>query len=310
MATTALDLYSVLEDAGVLGLRDGTKELGGLCPQHEARVGKPDRHSSWSINKFTYVHHCFSCGYSGTLTGLLVDMLGYAPPDIEEQIAKTSFLRKVANLHQDHAADVAKDPPLTDWFIKNMLRDVPDRLLAFRRLQRHALDHYEVRWDPEKKCWVLPLRMPDGTLIGAQYRQKGSVLTMPKDVEKSQTLFGFTTVVKYETIALVESPLDAVRLFGVGIPAVSSLGAWTSDVQCRLLARTFGTVVLALDNDSAGHEGSVKAARSIRRYGAAVLPFKYSGLKNEHGKPAKDVGDVVSDEDIRLAWNRSLRLGM
>ena len=93
-------------------------------------------------------------------------------------------------------------------------------------------------------------------------------------MEKSTTLFGFSVMSQHDFCALVESPLDAVRLFGEGVPAVSSLGAWVSEEQIRLLSRAFSTVYLALDDDKTGHQGMDYIAPVLRRYGSAVVSLE------------------------------------
>lgn len=310
MAT--IEIVNLLENAGVENLKEHAKEISGLCPQHMARLGKPDTHSSWSINKFSYLHHCFSCGYSGTLTGLLIDQLGYAPDNLEEDLAKHSFLNNMAKAVPPKPVDTTPSAPvpvINDWSLKNMMRDVPQRLVDFRMLQRKAVDEYGIRWDPERKSWVLPIRSCTGDLLGAQFRQKGNELNLPEGMEKSLTLFGICQMKQYDTVALVESPLDAVRMFGCGIPAVSSFGAWVSWDQCTLLARNFTHVIMALDNDKVGREAASKVTPMLKRRGVAVTAFLYQGLWDKNARPAKDPGDVASDTCLWEAWNRSLRLG-
>jgi hypothetical protein len=306
----SLDLMGVLRDAGVERLHEGSKEISGACPQHEVRTGKPDRHPSWSINKFSYLFFCQACQYKGTLTSLLTDLLGSAPQDIERDLKQQSFLRTMGEVRG--APSVVLDPVapiLTEWMLKYTLTEPPQRLLNFRQLRQAAIATYEVRWNRDTRQWVMPLRSPTGTLLGAQYKQQGSVLTLPEGIEKSTTLFGYSVMSQYDHAALVESPLDAVRLFGLGVPAVSSLGAHVSEAQCRLLARAFSVVYMALDNDKAGREGASYASSTLRRFGAAPIPWDYSGLVDEEGKRAKDVGDVALDADIIAAWQRTRRCG-
>jgi hypothetical protein len=156
----------------------------------------------------------------------------------------------------------------------------------------------------------MPIRSPAGALWGAQYRRVGSVMTRPTGIQKSQTLFGLSAISQYDEAVLVESPLDAVRLYGLGIPAVASLGAWVSDDQVQLLARNFGTVYLALDNDKAGRQGASFASQALRRRGAAVIPWSYTGMTDEDGRKAKDPGDAADDEMLWAAWQRTRRMGL
>jgi DNA primase len=297
-----IELLEMLETAGVSQLREGTNEIHGSCPGHEKRVGHIDRHPSWSISKTKLTHLCFSCGYKGTLTQLLTDITGVPPGEsLELELKQQSFLRHMAERMEDPEAIVA--PIISDWSLQNLMADVPDRLLALRHLQRPAVDAYGVRWEIERKCWVLPIREPSGALMGAQYRQKGNVYTDPEGMSKSKTLFGLSCMCEHDRCVLVESPLDAVRLYGLGIPAVAALGSWVSDVQASLLARTYAQVFLALDNDRAGQEGAERLVPTIRKMGSSPVMWNYSpGLK--------DVGDAETDEEILSMWDSTLSFGM
>jgi DNA primase len=305
------DLLLTLQQAGVERLRVGTKEIVGACPRHEQRTGHPDNKPSWSINRTTLIHFCFSCGYRGTLHSLLIDLTGVAPLEIEDELKEQSFLRSMEEV-RDRADEVLEGslPYLTDWVLKHQLAPVPRNMLAFRRLRQAAAEAFEVRWDRQRRSWVLPLRSPSGVLLGAQYRRVGSVLTLPAGLSKSTTLFGLNQCAPYDHAVLVESPLDAVRLFGLGIPALASLGAWVSREQVRLLARHFSAVYLALDNDKAGHDGAEVATTMLRKTGTAAVPWRYQGLVDEEGRPAKDPGDVASDDALLGAWSATQRWGL
>lgn len=303
----SLDLLRVLEQAGVQRLYDGRQEISGLCPNPQHNDTKP----SWSINKTTYLHHCFSCGYSGTLQGLLTELTGAAPPDLERTLKSEGFLQKMQEARRDPAATLEPALPLlTEWSLAHLLAAVPDKLLALRKLLRHAIDFFQVRYDKEAREWVMPIRSPAGALWGAQYRRVGSVMTRPTGIQKAQTLFGLSAIDRYDEAVLVESPLDAVRLYGCGIPAVASLGAWVSDEQVQLLSRNFGTVYMALDNDKAGRQGASFATQALRRRGAAVIPWRYDGMTDEDGRKAKDPGDAAHDEMLWAAWERTRRMGL
>lgn len=301
----SVDVRDMLEAAGVQALRVSSKEIHGRCPMHRQRTGREDRHPSWSINRTTFLHSCFSCGYAGTLTDLLVDLTGSAPVDLEETLNKESFLRRMTEARRDPEETVT--PELTEWILSHRTADVPERLLTMRYLRRAAIDRYQVRWDQEFRQWVLPLRGIDGALLGAQYRQKGSVFTLPEGMEKSKTFFGYEVVKHYDYAVLVESPLDAVRLYGLGIPAFSSLGAWISQEQVRIMARLFSHVILALDNDRAGRDASDIVIPMLNNAHCPTVRWDYTNLRDEDGKAAKDVGDVPDDAALLEAWDHTTR---
>lgn len=303
----ALDLVQILTQAGVTGLRDGRKEIHAPCPSPTHN----DVHPSWSINKVTYLHNCFACPYQGTLTSLLVDLTGSSPPDLEQTLKTQGFLRQMEGVRrQPEQVLEPVIPYLTDWALANVLVDVPQTLLDFRHLVRKAIDAYQVRWDPDSRVWVLPLRSPHtGSLLGAQLRRVGSVLTQPTGLPKSTTLFGYDVAEQYDTCMLVESPLDAVRAFGLGIPALASLGAWVSVEQIVLMARCFAAVYVALDDDRAGHDGAEIVTQGLQRRGCAAIPFRYDGLRDEDGRKAKDIGDVADDGALIEAWHKTQKMG-
>ena len=302
-----IDVRDMLDAAGVQGLRETPKEIVGRCPGHLERTGHEDSHPSWSVNRDTHVHFCFSCGYRGTLTQLLTDLTGTAPVDLSEELKKQSFLSRIAAREEP---EQTLEPVISEWAITNILSDVPERLLQLRYLLRSAVDRYQVRWNRDTRQWVLPLRSSRGDLLGAQYRQSGSVLTLPAGLPKSTTLFGYNEVKQNDWAVLVESPLDAVRLFGLGIPAFASLGAWVSKQQAILMARAFSYVIMALDNDKAGNEGAAVLKPMLRKQGCAALDWDYTGLVDADGNPAKDVGDVPDDEALVKAHDRTLRFGL
>jgi hypothetical protein len=48
----------------------------------------------------------------------------------------------------------------------------------------------------------------------------------------------------------------------------------------------------------------------LKRAGCPAVKWDYTGLVDERGKPAKDVGDVPSDDALLCAWERTTRWGL
>lgn len=289
----SLDVESILDELGVENVRVGDREIVASCPMHPVLLGRPDRHASWSINKFTGAHNCFSCGWKGGITTLYRDLTGEVPDDVEMELRRAAVASAVNTV-----PTAARHEP--EWDFPEWLGPVPDHLLALRHIHPDAALFYDLKWDPKDRTWVLPICDELGTVVGAQYRQVGSVITQPTGLSKGHHLFGLSKMRGYSRITLVESPLDAVRLFSVDVPAVSSLGAWVSEEQCRLLARYFSFVVLALDNDQTGNDAAERTADRLSRMGCPTIRFDYTGL------PGKDPGDVDDDHLLYEAWTRTL----
>jgi DNA primase len=242
------------------------------------------------------LHHCFSCGYSGTITMLYRDVAGEVPDNLEWELAKQSVTATLVP-KEDESPEA---PHVSEWSL-TQYKDVPDALLERRYLQRSSVDRFGVRWDPDTHCWVLPIRDPEGELLGYQFRQKGSVINYPAGMEKSKTLFGANLFLNQnlERITVVESPLDAVRFDSIGISAVSSFGSVVSGTQVELLARNFRYITVAMDNDGPGIQSCFYLRRQLQKRGCVAIEFDYSGLA------VKDPGDVQSDSELRKAWTSS-----
>lgn len=305
-----LDVTAILAELGITVTRVVGTELYALCPGHEARTGKPDTRASWSINEVSYVHHCFSCGYSGGLQTLYMDQTGEVPEDLVWQITKASVQNSAFGaLDPEDLPEVVPDPEdepidVSEWALSQYM-EVPDRLLDLRHLSRHAVNVYGVRWDKENRRWVIPIRWPNGDLLGYQFRQKGIELNLPKGIEKSECLFGFWEFVTLGAtkIAIVESPLDAVRMWSAGIPCVSSYGAYVSDTQLTLLGRNFKTVICAMDNDAPGKRANDFIRSRLSGYSITwEMQWPLAVVEGGERKKVKDPGDIADNAMLKSYW--------
>lgn len=293
-----LDIEGILDDLSVVVVRrsrkrDGSHELHALCPNPK----HDDRNPSWSINDVSLKHSCFSCLFSGGLEDLYLLRGQRVPENLSDQIDKASALKALRDVTRE------VDPGFTpydvhEWDVRHHYADVPDRLLNLKYLTRMAADVFDVRWDSRERCWVLPIRGPKGDLWGYQFRQKGShPNTQPEGLAKSETLFGLSAMRRHQAVLVVESPLDSVRCYSVGIPSVATLGAYVTDRQAQLLARHFTKVVIGFDNDRAGLQGAAVLGRMLDRHKTYHLTLDYRRLGD-----AKDPGEVEDDEALRRAW--------
>lgn len=292
-----MDVFDLLSGLGIQPIRQQGNEIVAHCPQHVARTGKSDRHPSWYFNTERMVFLCFSCEYKGTLIDLYRDV-GQAPPEnIELEILKASAFREEKKVDSDKPPN----PIVNEWVLRFQYSDVPQRLLDHRHVTREAVDFFNVRWDKQRKLWVLPIRDSNGVLHGYQFRAKNYEENFPFEVQKSSMLFGLSLYKDNRRVAVVESPLDAVRMHGI-CPTVSTMGVWVSDEQIELLTRNFDQVLVAFDNDKAGKQGTEILATRLRRRKCVAFAFDYTGLDG------KDPGDVADDNALRAAVNRSLAI--
>lgn len=299
---------AVVDRLGIEVTSEVGDELNAKCPLHRVRTGREDRSPSWGINALTGAHKCFSCGFSGGLTGLVASMLGmtnaFGGPDFSaadrwiasEVRAAPKDLSGVSHAVRALPAyrTASRVAPMTEARLAVYSAPPPDAL-ADRRITADAAAAYGVLWSPDAESWVLPIRDPyDGTLWGWQEKGHRSrhFRNRPVGVTKSLTLFSAGTVEPGGRMVVVESPLDAVRLLSAGVEGgVAAFGATLSDAQIRLLSAA-DEVIVAMDRDDAGMASAKHLLRTASSHGLEVRFLDYSGTR------AKDVGDMTDSEII------------
>ena len=102
---------------------------------------------------------------------------------------------------------------------------------------------------------------------------------------KGDTVFGLNLAkeaVKKEKFAvLVEGNLDTVTVHQSGVLNVAApLGTALTAAQCKLLARSADTIVLAFDADPAGEAAAERSAEIIRAQGMKVKVASFAGAKD------------------------------
>ena len=273
-------------------------EVNGLCPMHKKRTGKEDHSPSWWINSESGAHICFSCGYKGNIFTLVADVKGISYFDAQDYIGESvevpldTLMRRIKDLPQ------YVQPEETIAMSEARLAvytNPPDIELKKRFLTRDAVKIHGVLWDKSNDAWILPIRDPDnGALLG--WQEKGArgrfFRNQPAGVKKSKTVFGVQIMSSSHDLIVVESPLDAVRLTGLGYNAIATYGAIISEDQGKLMRRAT-QLISAFDNDQAGKKASEQMLGFSRKYGFDLRYFNYSGID------VKDVGDMTEKEIAR-----------
>jgi hypothetical protein len=296
-----MDIIPVLFELGLKDVRQRGEEITALCPMHERNLGRPDRNASWGINVNSGLHQCFSCGYRGTVASLYYDLTGVMPgPELMAGMVVGQFLNSFAE------PEVDDDEAVEEWDPGDLV-PLSERMLSRRYLTAESAKKFGVCFDRSRRCWFIPITTERGELIGAQYKQVGAVINLPYDVPKSSTLFGLYPALGagHEVVAVVESPLDVVRLDVAGVPAVATFGTMVSKHQVNLMNRYFRFVVRAFDNDAPGAQADEILANMLRRRGCPSTAWDYDGLYDEESLPAKDPGAVPDDEALLRAWEKA-----
>ena len=273
-------------------------EVNGLCPMHKKRTGKEDHNPSWWINSETGAHICFSCGYKGNVYTLVSDVRGVDYQDAREYVNDKAdmpidvLMRRIKELPE--YVQPVESIPMSEARLA-VYTDAPDIELKKRFLTREAVDSCGVLWDTKNEAWILPIRDAENfSLIG--WQEKGArgrfFKNQPAGVKKSKTVFNVQRISEGQPLVVVESPLDAVRLVGLGFSSIATYGAIINEDQAKIMRRA-NKVIAAFDNDQAGKKGAEQMHGFARKYGIDLSFFNYIGID------VKDIGDMTEVEALR-----------
>jgi DNA primase len=265
---------------------------------HKKRTGKEDHNPSWWINSETGAHICFSCGYKGNVYTLVSDVRGVDYQDAREYVNDKAdmpidvLMRRIKELPE--YVQPVESIPMSEARLA-VYTDAPDIELKKRFLTREAVDSCGVLWDTKNEAWILPIRDAENfSLIG--WQEKGArgrfFKNQPAGVKKSKTVFNVQRISEGQPLVVVESPLDAVRLVGLGFSSIATYGAIINEDQAKIMRRA-NKVIAAFDNDQAGKKGAEQMHGFARKYGIDLSFFNYIGID------VKDIGDMTEVEALR-----------
>ena len=304
----------------------GTKAAGASdkfvqapCPLSPWRHSKgSDKHPSFgvSLEPGQQFAHCFSCGYSGSLTEL-----AYTIHDLEKR-EPTGRKLKIATAFEVLADQDAEDPLLSesestiDEFLttppKSSVIVFPESLLegmepaytdtevhpylATRAINCNTARRMDLRWDAKRERIVFPLRDFHGRLCGARgrtvlpYTEPRYYVYKHQNHSNSLVWFGEHWLDFDKLVVVVESVFDAAAVYPIWPNVVCPLSA---TFPLAMLDRLDGVtrVVSLFDNDTAGTE-----ARN--RLGL----LKSASVTHLSCEPYKDPGEMPAESIAGLLY--------
>lgn len=299
--STHRDVPAILEALGLQVTKHRGDEVHAECPKHYERLGKRDRsRDSWSVNSKTGVHGCWSCHYSGMLETLVADVLGIEYWDALGWLRESGWrtiARDVTEESDEEVALITMAPSVDEEW--DSFVPPPKLALESRDLTRAVCARFDVRWDPKRKAWAIPVKTWGGRLIGYQLKGRGWFDNHPYGLEKSATLFGVDTFPVGETAVLLESPLDVLRLSMAGYDGgLASFGSEVSAAQFDLIGVYTPQLIVAMDWDPPGRDAAWRVYNAMHRR-VSLRFFNYRAVKRrENGKRPKDVGEMTNEEIV------------
>lgn len=284
------DVPAALDKLGIGYVLRGDEAVAP-CPDPE----HDDRSPSWSCNTVTGVHHCFSCGFGGSFDRLAAAVRGVRPGEAR------AWVRALGCRRAPLPGQPAPEPFVSEAALWEAA-DPPHEELTQRGITLTAARAMEIRWHPRRNRWIFPVRDGGGRLLGWQEKDGRVMVNRPRDIRKSRAVFGYAHLAAHgsgETVAVTESPLDAARFEVAGTAAVALFGSSFSEEQQRLLWPVARELVLAFDNDTAGHRAAAAWIRDNPAMRRHARVFSYGGIfRDRAGRYVHPAGDGRDPGDL------------
>ena len=301
-AYSKADLRSILRSCNIEIVSETGTDFLCLCPFHH-NTDSPAFAVSYS--KGLYVCYNQNCDSSGTvleLVKLLTNRNDFEALRFISQNKQTE-----AQAFEDGLKDLLDEKPDFVEFSQDTLDNLylelsqtPKAIDYFksRNIFTEAIDSFKLGYSDKQGMVTVPLHSPEGVPVGiigrsiTDKRFKNSV-----NLPRNKTMFNLHRAKREGgNIIVVESSFDAIRLWQAGYPnAVATLGGSISDINIRNLNKYASTIILMVDNDSAGRALGHTIASKLKNKNVLWACYD-NGVVYPHS--AKDVGDMT-DEEIK-----------
>lgn len=311
------DVLFVLES--LLGLdfqiRGDEAWMSCIEPNHE------DVHPSFSINIESGLAHCFACGWRGDIVQVAAtvwnvprhqaQLMLYGSPNkdsllrlINNRLARTVIKRRrVITPRYWPCENECKDYLLSRGFTDSAVADWDVGYIKLGKLKRDDGSAFYL-----SHCLVLPVRN-NGRTVGWIYRSTHrSPRYQPRyfyspGLPVGSIWYGWDRAASEEEVVVVEGPLDTMRLWQCGIPAVGCLGSHPGIPKINKLKR-FRSVIVLGDRDPSGLMLTSKIVRAI----GETVPLRVARYPPESS--AKDPCEltpyelrrVIQEAEPALTW--------
>lgn len=258
-----------------------------FCPFHSNF-----RSPAAEIAKDTGWLYCFSCHASKSLQEVVMHVSNRS---YFEAVRLIESKKNDTNISTDISAALVKKEefvPFDELLIKRLNNQAIDssRAMAYferRGITKDSVKGYLLGYSEKQDMVTIPITSPDGMYVGFVGRSvEGKEFKNSPGLPRSKTMFNLSRAKRFNTVYVVESSFDAIRLEQVGVHAIASLGASINKTQKELLKKYFNNIIVIADNDEAGQG---MANRLIQDLGSVVISPKLP-------EKVKDVSDLTDEE--------------
>lgn len=296
---TEEQIRRVLNGIGVDVEAEFGNELIVYCPYHN-NTRTPAGEISKEFGRF----FCFGCQVTKGLDEFVMTISGRTYFEAIRYIKSkgqetdlTSVINKTLYTPPDFV-------PYDELLIKRLHNQAMESLRAIRyfegrKITKESMIKFALGYSENQDSVIVPMHNHENMCLGFVARTvEGKEFKNTPGLPKSKILFNLNRIKASNTVYVVESSFDAIRLDQVGFPAVATLGANVSVSQIRLLEKYFNNVVLIADNDEAG---VIMAEKLIEKLGAMVTVVNLD-------KKYKDIGDMddKSIKELEFSFDNSI----
>jgi len=306
----------------------GPNNIGGPCPFHK---GGLEKNPSFYIHLDTGVYFCHSCHAKGTFIQFLRAM-GSSPEEVDAILELSR--RQPKRIYDPSRDTLGRGEIILNEALLGVFEYCPVGLVN-DGFDERLLKKLEIGFDLEQQRITFPIRDLYGNLVGISgrtvvdefprykvYKAHDLVKYAPDipevkaryeryDIKNHHFLWNMHNVWPQafhgalDTVIVVEGYKACIWMLQQDIENVVALqGSRMTMVQERVLSCLGGTVMLFLDNNKAGREGSVDTGARLRRRGLEVLVCSYPEECDERAQPDNlTKPDILGVLDAAEDWH-------
>jgi len=260
-----LSMEDLINYYGIKGLRKSNNRLSGACPIH-----KGDNPNAFHLSLDKNLWNCFTRNHGGDVISFIMQYENVdfkRALEIAENILRIYGKREKKNLAK---SEVNKSNP----HLKFKLKLEPEhRYLEQRGLKEDTIRYFEIGFCKEgyfKNRIVIPIYDEQARLVayaGRSINDEMPKYKFPKGFNKSLVVFNLHRVKNLRTknIIVVEGFFDCFKVWQAGFKNVVALmGCSMSKEQMNLLVQLKKKLILMLDGDCAGRNGTRKIVSALK----------------------------------------------
>lgn len=279
--------------------RQGDRNIRVSCPHHkngkeanadcDVYIGKSNESVQYGTAK------CFACGYKSDFVGFVSECF-----DESYEWAKQWLITNYADGTIEYQIDL--EPIVLDSSAsrgkKYLDESFLDKLepyhpyLEKRKITKEVAKEFEVKYNPETKTIVFPVRDETGKLFMCTQRSvEGKTFIIDANKQKPIYLLYYLKQHNIQEAFICESQINALTLWTHGWPGVALFGTGAQHQYDILNKSNIRIYNLCFDGDDAGDKGIKKFLENIRKDVIVNI------IRLPRGK---DINDLSYDEVEKL----------